>query len=152
MFSIDSYIASIKSELEKYTNTLIEELQKITSYKFDANVDILDFSAFIEPTRFELSIMMFSMDKNANEVFGENITPNNFTGSVELLPDVSYFLLQDNQRDSFWSFYEQNVEELVIKNSKFSRSGLLNVGIKRVGKFLKYLHTLVSMMKHFHMT
>ena len=134
MFSIDSYIASIKSNLEKHTTTLTEELQKIISYKFNANVDLLDFSAFIEPTRFELSTMMFSMDKNANEVFGENITPNNFAGSVELLPEVSYFLLQDNQRDSFWDFYEQNVEGLVIKEHQVFTEWFVECWNKAGGK------------------
>ena len=46
MFSIDSYIASIQSNLEKHTVTLVEELQKIISYKFDTAVDLLDFSTF----------------------------------------------------------------------------------------------------------
>lgn len=93
MFSIDNYIALIQNNLEKSTSTLIKELQKIVSYKFDTAVELVDFSAFTDPTRFETSIMMFSMDKDANEVFGEDITPNNFAGSVEVLVDISYYHL-----------------------------------------------------------
>lgn len=101
VFSIDSYSTSIKSNLEKHTDIVVEGLQKIISYKFDAAVDLLDFSTFIEPTRFEMSIRMFSMDKDANEVFGEDTTPNNFAGSVEVISVVPYYQLQDNQLNVF---------------------------------------------------
>lgn len=43
MFSIDNYIASIQTNLEKHTTTLVKELQKILSYKFDDTVDLVDF-------------------------------------------------------------------------------------------------------------
>lgn len=118
MFSIDSYSTSIKSNLEKHTDIVVEGLQKIISYKFDAAVDLLDFYTFIEPTRFEMSIRMFSMDKDANEVFGEDTTPNNFAGSVEVISVVPYYQLQDNQLNVFFDFYEQNDEELVNKEQQ----------------------------------
>lgn len=134
MFSIDSYIALIQSNLEKHTATLVEELQKIISYKFDVAVDLLDFSTFTEPTRFEISIMMFSMNKDANEVFGEDITPNSFAGSVEVLSNASYYHLQDNQRDIFWDFYEQNDEELVIKEQQIFTEWFVECWDKAGGK------------------
>lgn len=134
MFSIDNYSTSIKSNLEKHTDIAIEGLQKIISYKFDAAVDLLDFSTFTEPTRFEMSIRMFSMDKDANEVFGEDITPDSFAGSVELLPNVSYYHLQDNQRDIFWDFYEQNDEELVIKEQQIFTEWFIECWVKAGGK------------------
>lgn len=118
MFSIDNYITSIKSNLEKHTDIAVEELQKIISYKFDAAVDLLDFSTFTDPTRFEMSIMMFSMDKDANEVFGEDITPDSFAGSVELFSNIPYHHLQHNQLNDFFDFYEQNDEELVMKEQQ----------------------------------
>ncbi|MDO5577067.1 MAG: hypothetical protein Q4F84_08305, partial [Fibrobacter sp.] len=93
MFSIDNYITSIQTNLEKHSTILVKELQKIISYKFDDTVDLVDFSAFTDPTRFELSIMMFSMDTDANEVFGEDITPNSFAGSVEVLASTPYYHL-----------------------------------------------------------
>ena len=134
MFSIDRYIALIQSNLEKHTATLVEELQKIISYKFDVAVDLLDFSTFTEPTRFEISIMMFSMNKDANEVFGEDITPNSFAGSVEVLSNASYYHLQDNQRDIFWDFYEQHDEELVIKEQQIFTEWFVECWDKAGGK------------------
>ena len=134
MFSIDSYIASLQSSLEKHTVTLVEELQKIISYKFDVAVDLLDFSTYTDPTRCEISIMMFSMARDANEVFGENITPNNFAGSVEVLPNVSYHHLQDNQLNDFWDFYEQNDEELVIKEQQIFTDWFIECWDKAGGK------------------
>lgn len=134
MFSIDNYIASIQINLEKNTSTLVKELQKIVSHKFDDAVDLVDFSVFADPTRFELSIMMFSMDKNANEVFGEDITPNNFAGSVEVLASTSYYQLQDTQQDIFWDFYEQNDEELASKEQQIFTEWFVECWDKAGGK------------------
>lgn len=134
MFSIENYIASIQTNLEKSTSNLIKELQKIVSYKFDDAVDLVDFSAFTDPTRFELSIMMFSMDTDANEVFGEDITPNSFAGSVEVLASTSYYHLLDNQHESFWDFYEQNDEELASKEQQIFTEWFADCWIKARGK------------------
>lgn len=71
MFSIENYISSIKSNLEKHSDLLVGNLKSVFENKFSTDIDLLDFTAFIEPTRFELSIRMFSMDKEANEVFCE---------------------------------------------------------------------------------
>ena len=137
MFSIESYIASIQTNIEKSTSTLVKELQKIVSYKFDEAVDLVDFSAFTDPTRFELSIMMFSMDKNANEVFGEDITEKSFAGSVEVLAVTSYYQLQNNQRDTFWDFYEQNDEELASKEQQLFTEWFIECWDKAGGKEFK---------------
>ena len=137
MFSIDKYIDSIQTNLEKHSTILVKELQKIVSYKFDEAVDLVDFSAFTDPTRFELSIMMFSMDKNANEVFGEDITEKSFAGSVEVLAVTSYYQLQDNQRDTFWDFYEQNDEELASKEQQLFTDWFIECWDKAGGKEFK---------------
>lgn len=134
MFSIDKYIVSIQTNLEKHTNTLVKELQKIVSYKFETAVDLVDFSAFIDPTRFEISIMMFSMDKDANEVFGEDITDNSFAWSVEVLASTSYYQLQDNRQDIFWDFYEQNDEELASKEQQIFTEWFAECWVKAGGK------------------
>lgn len=80
------------------------------TYNFSNDIDLLDFSAFIEPTRFELSIRLFSMDKECNEVFNEGNDKNLFAGSLEILPEVEYHQLDDSQLNNF---YEQNEETLV---------------------------------------
>lgn len=48
-----------------------------------SEIDLLDFTAFIEPTNFEISIGMFSMDREANEVFYEGNDTTVFAGSVD---------------------------------------------------------------------
>lgn len=134
MFSIDNYITSIQTNLEKHSTILVKELQKIISYKFDDTVDLVDFSAFTDPTRFELSIMMFSMDTDANEVFGEDITPNSFAGSVEVLASTPYYHLLDNQQENFWDFYEQNDEELANKEQQVFTEWFADCWMKAGGK------------------
>ena len=137
MFSIDHYLASIQPNLDKHTAQLVGELHKITSYKFNAAVDLIDFSAFIEPTRFELSIMMFSMDTDANEVFGEEISPTNFAGSIEIIPSISYYHLPDDQREPFWDFYEQHAEELEIKEQQIFTEWFIECWNKANGNEMK---------------
>ncbi|AUD15073.1 hypothetical protein CW734_17080 [Planococcus sp. MB-3u-03] len=71
MFSVDEYISSIKANLEKESPLVVSNMKRIFTYNFSSDIDLLDFTPSIEPTRFELSITMFSMDKDANEVFNE---------------------------------------------------------------------------------
>lgn len=118
MFTVDHYIGSIKTNLEKQSNLLVGNLKNVFAYKFFSEIDLLDFSAFIEPTRFELSIQMFSMDKNANEVFNEGSDTTVFAGSKEILPEIEYHQLNDDQLEGFFEFYEQNEETLVPQEQK----------------------------------
>ncbi|MEC1526204.1 hypothetical protein P9D43_30000 [Neobacillus niacini] len=118
MFSVDNYIGSIKANLEKQSDLLVGNLKNIFEYNFSTEIDLLDFSAFIEPTRFELSIRMFSMDKEANEVFYEGNDSTVFAGSEEILPEIEYHQLNDNQLDSFFGFYEQNEGTLIPQEKK----------------------------------
>lgn len=118
MFTVDQYIGSIKTNLEKHSDLLVRNLKNITSYNFSPDIDMLDFSASIEPTRFELSIMMFSMDKEGNEVFDEGNDPKVFAGSEEILPEVQYHQVDDSQLDGFFEFYEKNEETLVPQEQK----------------------------------
>ena len=113
MFTVDSYISSIKSNLDKQSYLLIENLKKIIAYNFSADINLLDFSAFIEPTRFELSIMMFSMDKEGNEVFYEGNDSTIFAGSAEVLSEIEFHSVSDNQLNDFFDFYEQNEDTIV---------------------------------------
>ncbi|ESU34230.1 hypothetical protein G3A_02205 [Bacillus sp. 17376] len=118
MFTVDIYIGSIKASLEKQSDLLVRNLKSISEYNFSTDIDLLDFSAFIEPTRFEISITMFTMDKEANEVFYEGNDATVFAGSEEILPEVEYYQLNDNQLDDFFEFYEQNEEILVPQEQK----------------------------------
>ncbi|MEW9109041.1 MAG: hypothetical protein AB2374_06810 [Cytobacillus gottheilii] len=118
MFTVDHYIRSIKANLDKQSELLVRNLKSIIAYNFSPNIDLLDFSTFIEPTRFELSIVMFSMDKDANEVFNEGNDTTIFAGSEEILPSVEYHQLNDSQLADFFEFYEQSEETLVPQEQK----------------------------------
>lgn len=118
MFTVNHYIDSIKANLEKQSDLLVRNLKNIFGYNFSSEIDLLDFTAFIEPTRFELSISMFSMDKEANEVFYEGNDKTVFAGSEEILPEVEYYQLNDSQLDDFFEFYEENEETLVPQEKK----------------------------------
>lgn len=112
MFTVENYIGSIESNLTKQTDLLVENLKEVLSNEFSEGVQLLDFNAFLEPTRFELSLMMFSMDTDGNEVFVED-GDIGFADSVEVLPEVNYYKLDDEQLDAFFDFYEENEEVLV---------------------------------------
>ncbi|MBO1005586.1 hypothetical protein [Pseudogracilibacillus auburnensis] len=107
MFSVDQYIRSIQSHLKLQSDVLVGNIKKILELQFSTDIDLLDFCVLIEPTRFELSITMFSMDKSANEVFTER-NDTAFAGSVEVLPEIEYYQLNNHQLDDFFYFYEQN--------------------------------------------
>ncbi|ANE46314.1 hypothetical protein SY83_08520 [Paenibacillus swuensis] len=118
MFTVDNYIGSVKTNLEKQSDLLVSNLKRIFAYNFSTDIELLDFSAFIEPTRFELSIRMFSMDKEANEVFYGGNDTTVFAGSEEILPEIEYHQLNDGQLDDFFEFYEQNEETLFPQEQK----------------------------------
>ena len=118
MFTIESYRATIQENLEKHTAMFVGELNKIMSYRFDPDVDLLDFTIYTDTRCCEISIMMFSMAEDANEVFSEDRTSSNFAGSIEVLPTVAYHPLPDHQLHDFWAFYEKNEAELVSKEQQ----------------------------------
>ncbi|KAB2331251.1 hypothetical protein [Bacillus mesophilum] len=118
MFIVDKYIGSIKTNLEKQSDLLVSNLKKTFEYNFSSDIDLLDYCAFIEPTRFELSIVMFSMDKEVNEVFYEGNDKTVFAGSEEILSNIEYHLLNDSQLEKFFEFYEQNEDTLVSQEQR----------------------------------
>lgn len=113
MYSVDEYIRSIKVNLEKESDAVVSKMKKISAYNFSSDIDLLDFTPSIEPTRFEISITMFSMDKDANEVFNGGNDQTVLAGSEEVLPEVEYHQLDNDQQEAFFDFYEQNEETLV---------------------------------------
>lgn len=118
MFSVENYINTIKSNLEKQSDLLVGNLKNVNAFNFAPDIDLLDFSASIEPTRFEISITMFSMDKEGNEIFYEGTDNKTFAGSVELLPEIEYFQINISHLDDFNDFYEENEETLVSEEQK----------------------------------
>ncbi|SES46312.1 hypothetical protein SAMN05518872_1263 [Psychrobacillus sp. OK032] len=112
LFTIEKYISSLKENLEKNSDKLIRNIREILGFKYYNEIDLLDFSVFIQP--FDLSIMMFSMDREANEVFYEGNDSSIFAGSHELLGDMQYYELPNDKSDEFWEFHEQN-DEIISK-------------------------------------
>ncbi|WP_409295878.1 hypothetical protein V1498_20415 [Peribacillus sp. SCS-26] len=131
MFTVDQYLSSIKANLEKKTDLLVSTLKNVFSYNFPADIDLLDFNAFIEPTRFELSIIMFSVDREANEVIYSGSDKTVFAGSEEVLSNIEYYQLKDSQSDEFSEFYDQHEGSWSHRSTKFLQTGLDNAGKKQ---------------------
>jgi len=113
LYTIDSYMKSVEENLEAKSETLISNIKELHKYNIYSKVELLDFVAFVEdPSEFNLSITMFSMDRQANEVFNENKDSSIFAGSLGMIENVRYTHLLGNQTDDFWDFYEKNEEEL----------------------------------------
>ncbi|MFJ7637753.1 hypothetical protein ACIQXR_14950 [Peribacillus sp. NPDC097224] len=109
-YTVADYIKSVEGNLEANSDALIERLKKVQTYNFYSEVELLDFVA--DRNDFYLSITMFSMDRGANEVFYEGKDSSIFSGSVGIVEDVPFSIVLGNEIDDFWSFYEENDEEL----------------------------------------
>ncbi|OAN15509.1 hypothetical protein [Exiguobacterium undae] len=116
MFTVDEYLASIKTNLAQHTDVLVNNLKTIAEATFAPDVELLDFSAFIEPSRHDLSIMFFSMDREANEVFEEAGTPG-FAGSESMLDEAVYYHVTSKSSDDFDVFHEEH-EEILIEQER----------------------------------
>lgn len=69
MFTIENYTNSLKKGLEEKSDDLIRNIKETLQFNYYEGIDILDFTAFVQS--FEMSVVMFSMDRGANEVFCE---------------------------------------------------------------------------------
>lgn len=136
MFLVDTYIQEVKGNLYKNSELLVSNLKRVCAYNFAAEVELLDFSAFIDPSNFEMSIMMFSMDKQANEVFAEGSA--GFAGSEEVLPEMAYFQLEDKDRDEFFNFYEANEEEILPQEQSIVADWFRECWVKAGGLHVEF--------------
>lgn len=118
MFTIDAYLQDIEDVLELNSKNLIDKLKEIDNLTFYSEVELLDFSTFVDPTHYTLSIVMFSMDKEANEVFYEGNDSNLFSGSMNIIDNIKYYQISDNQMNLFSTFYEENAETIVPKEQE----------------------------------
>ena len=112
LFTTQKYIHAVRGNLQRNSEQLIQQIRKTIDFNYYDKVDLLDYTAFIQPH--EISIMMYSMDRKANEVFYQGNESNIFAGSYDLIENVSYFNVPDDQEDKFWEFYEQN-DEVISK-------------------------------------
>ncbi|HEK9100053.1 TPA: hypothetical protein SUB30_001331 [Bacillus pseudomycoides] len=102
------YTSSLKKGLQKNSNDLIQNIKETLHFNYYKGIDLLDFIAFVQS--FEMSIVMYSMDGGASEVFYEGNDSSIFSGSYDLIDDVEYYKFPDGKSDEFWEFYEQNDE------------------------------------------
>ncbi|VWX38665.1 hypothetical protein [Exiguobacterium oxidotolerans] len=111
MFTVEKHLETIKSNLEQQSAVLVNNLREVVGYTFAADVELLDFSAFIEHGNHELSIMFFSMDRDANEVFQEP-GKSGFAGSTSVLEEMTYYHVAKEHMGAFDDFYEAHDEIL----------------------------------------
>ena len=137
MLTIDNYTNTIKNNLELNSYKLIEKLTEIHSLNFYSEVKLLDFSASLEPTRYELSIIMYSLDKEANEVFYEGDDSKVFADSINVLEDIVYYQELTDQSDMFLEFYEQNEDEIIIAEQEVIKNWFVECWKKVNGKEVK---------------
>lgn len=110
LFTFENYRNSLIKELEVKSSDLIERLKATTHLNYYKEIDLLDFTVFVQS--FELSIVMFSMDGEANEVFYEGTEEGIFSGSYNVMDDITYFTFSSEESDEFWDFYEKNDAKL----------------------------------------
>lgn len=118
MFSLEDYIKTVKQNLGQHSALITREIKKTINYNFYIDIDLVDYMAFIDPTRFEISIRMFSMDKEASEVFYEGEDKTIFSGSTQVIPDIKYFQLSRENKKEFDEFYENNDIEIEREEHK----------------------------------
>lgn len=116
MFRIDEYIASIADNLAEKNGLLMAYLRKIDDLAISTDVKNLIFTLYIEPSRFELTFVLFSYDNCANEVSG--ISEDGKLVSSVSSQDMPYFSLSGSVVNQYEDFYEENEWEIYTKEQE----------------------------------
>ncbi|PEY39452.1 hypothetical protein CN354_08570 [Bacillus cereus] len=135
LFTKDTYISSVKENLETNSERLIHNIREILKFNYYSKIELVDFMIFIGS--FDLSIMMFSMNREASEVFYEGNDSSVFAGSHELLERISYYNLSYDKSDEFWEFYEQNDEIISEDEEKIIVEWFIDCWNKANGRSIK---------------
>jgi hypothetical protein len=78
---------------------------------YNPEIKILKFELFIEPTRFEIEIMMFSMDKEGNEIFNKKKEQRKyFSGSIKIGKKAYYLKRFESEKEE--EIYNENYNEV----------------------------------------
>lgn len=125
MFTVETYIDALKTTLENNSEQLIQKLKQVRAYNYFKEIDLLDIIITIqyfkeieiidfltEVPPFTLSITLYSMDNDTNEVIYEGDNINIFGGSQELLRETEYYYLKHNHYNSFEEAYNATGEQL----------------------------------------
>ncbi|MFP3727462.1 hypothetical protein U8V72_19975 [Priestia filamentosa] len=110
MTTIRNYTQALEQSLKQSKPVLISKLKEISGFKFFKDIDLLEFNFQVYATDFQL--MLYSMDKEANEVFYEGNDKNIFSGSDTVLEETEYLFLTDEELDTFDDSLFEHDEEL----------------------------------------
>lgn len=116
MFVVDDYIASVSSNLAEKDDLLLAYLRKLRELEISTDVKNLLFILYIEPSRFELTFVLFAYDNHANEVMGIS-KDGNFVSSVSS-QEISYLSLSHSDFKEYEDFYEEHEWEIYTKEQE----------------------------------
>lgn len=116
MFIVDDYIALVSSNLAEKDDLLLAYLRKVSELKISPDVKNLLFILYIEPSRFELTFVLFAYDNHANEVMGLT-EGGNFVSSVSS-QEIPYLSLSNSEFKEYEEFYEEHEWEIDTKRQE----------------------------------
>lgn len=116
MFVVDEYIALIASNLAEKDELLLAYLRKIRELESSPDVKNLLFTLYIEPSRFDLTFVLFAYDNHANEVMG--LSEGGKFGSSVSSQEISYLSLSNSEFKEYEEFYEEHEWEIDTKLQK----------------------------------
>ena len=135
VYTVESYIKSVEKNLAANSETLISNMKELQTYTIYSKVELLDFIAFIVDD--ELSISVFSMDRQANEVFKKGKDADVFSGSREMIENVEYNRLFGDQNNEFWEFYDENEEAIELAEKQAVAAWVADCWKKANGQAIK---------------
>lgn len=106
MFVVDNYIALVSSNLAEKDDLLLAYFRKVSELEISPDVKNLLFTLYIEPSRFELTFVLFAYDNQANEVMGLT-EGGNLVSSVSS-QEIRYLSLSNSEFKEYEEFYEEH--------------------------------------------
>lgn len=107
LYSVEKIGKVLEEELEKKSEEVTAKIKETLSYNYYNEIELLDYTVFVQS--FCLSIVLFSMDRDTNEVFYEGEDKGIFSDSVDIINEFEYF---ENDSEEFWGFYDKNDENI----------------------------------------
>ncbi|WP_162273622.1 hypothetical protein [Planococcus versutus] len=124
MFVVDDYIASVASNLVEKDDLLLAYFRKVRELESSLDARNLLFTLYIEPSRFELTFVLFAYDNHANEVMGL-LEGENFVSNVSS-QEIPYFSLSNSEFEKYEKFYEEHEWEIDTKQQEVFFSWFLS--------------------------
>jgi len=134
-FTMETYARTLEKALISNTDLLTENLRTIKNFIFFKDIDLIDFGIQMQISEF--SIMMYSMDKDANEVFYEGNDESIFSGSYEALEDIEFMPVPDEDLEEFDTFVEENDDSIYNLQEKLIVEWFVSCWNKAVGHLIE---------------